>query len=224
VRQTKFRFSTKEILQLAASTLVLAIAFSFPLSGSYLLDVGFLGERGGSAGINWDVFLWPALPVSLGLVLAAFVLHELAHKFSAQHYGLWAEFQASTPGLFVALGISAALGVVVAAPGAVVIMGPASKKQAGIISLWGPVVNIAFAAIALPLWLITDQSQAFNLGLRNIGNVFQLAVLVNVVLAGFNMIPIKPFDGSKIVRWSIPVFVGTWAVIGVLFAKFFGFI
>lgn len=218
-----FSFSGREVWQLTASTVVLASAFSFPLSCSYLIE-SFLVAQCGGPGIKWATFLWPALPISLAIVFAAFVLHELAHKFSAQHYGLWAQFRASMPGLLIALVISGGLGIVVASPGAVVIRGPATKKQAGIISLWGPIVNIAFAAICLPLWLATDQSVAWDVGLPQVGNVFQLALLINVVLAGFNMLPVKPLDGSKIVRWSIPAFVVTWLVVLFFGARTFGFL
>lgn len=218
-----FDFSGKELGHITASTLVLAGAFSFPLSCSYLLDSPLVGQCGGP-GIKWGTFLWPALPVSLAIVIAAFVLHELAHKFSAQHYGLWAEFRASMSGLAIALAVSGSLGVVVASPGAVVIRGPASDKEAGIISLWGPVVNIAFALLALPMWIATDQSVAWDVGLPQVGNVFQLALLINVVLAGFNMIPVKPLDGSKIIRWSVTAFVATWLVVIALAARTFGFL
>lgn len=222
--RSPFSFSGREIGQLSAGTLVLAAAFSFPLSCSYLFGTPLVSPTCGGPGIKWDTFLWPAFPVSLAIVIAAFVLHELAHKFSAQHYGLWAEFRASMGGLVAALAISGGLGIVVASPGAVVIRGPASEKQAGIISLWGPVVNIAFAVICLPLWLVTDQSVAFDIGLPQVGNVFQLALLINVVLAAFNMLPFRPLDGSKIVRWSIPAFVATWLVVIVLGARTFGFL
>lgn len=217
-----FRFERREILALAASTLVLAAAFSFLLSCSFLIETALVGNC--PSGFDWDALLWPAFPVSLVLVFAAFVLHELAHKFTAQYYGLWAEFQSSTWGLLLALAASGAFGIVVASPGAVVIMGPASKREAGVISVLGPLVNIAFAAIALPLWLMTDQSPAFDVGLPRIGNVFELAVLINVVLAAFNMLPIKPLDGSKVARWSLTAFVVVWGLIAVLFARTVGFL
>lgn len=212
-----FDFSGREILDLLLSTLVLAAAFSFVLSQSCFVAL-FSQE---CTGIQWDTFLWPALPVSTVLVLAAFVLHELAHKLTAQYYGLWAEFRASMSGLLIALGISGALGVVVAAPGAVIIRGPASKKEAGIISVNGPLVNLGFAAIALPLWLLTDQSVAFDIGVPQAGNFFQLALLINVILAAFNMLPIKPLDGSKIIRWNIFAFLGVWvATLGLFYLGF----
>jgi Zn-dependent protease len=217
-----YRFEKREIVQLLASTVVLAAAFSFLLSCSYLVETALVANC--PPGFDWDTLLSTAFPVSLGLVFGAFVLHELAHKFSAQYYGLWAEFRASKWGLVLALAASGAFGVVVASPGAVVIMGPADDREAGVISVLGPLVNIALAAIALPLWLITEQPATFDVGLPRIGNVFQLAVLVNVVLAAFNMLPIKPLDGSKVVRWSIPAFVVVWALIGVLFARTAGFL
>lgn len=221
--RSAFEFSRREVWHIAASTAVLAAAFAFALSCSFLLSTPFTGPVCGDPGINWSTFLFPALPVSLAIVIAAFVLHELAHKFSAQHYGLWAEFRASMSGLAIALGVSASLGVVVAAPGAVMIRGPASEKEAGIISLWGPIVNIAFALVCLPLWLATDQSVAFDIGLPQVGNIFQLALLINVVLAAFNMLPFGPLDGRKIVRWSVTAFVATWLVVLALAARTFGF-
>lgn len=217
-----YRFERRETIALAASTLVLAAAFSFLLSCSYLLDTPLIGDCG-PPGFKWGTLLWPAFPVSLAIVFAAFVLHELAHKFSAQYYGYFAEFRASTWGLLLALGVSGAFGIVVASPGAVVILGPASKKEAGIISVLGPIVNLAFAVIALPLWLATAQA-SFGVGLPRIGNVFQLALLINVVLAGFNMLPIKPLDGYKVVRWSFTAFVVVWAAILALFARSVGFL
>lgn len=215
MNRSAFRFSGKEVLQLSFATVVLAAAFAFALSGSFLIDLG-LGVAQ-EPGIKWGLFLWPALPVSLAIVFGAFVLHELAHKFSAQHYGLWAEFRASVGGLVLALAVSAGLGVVVAPPGAVVIRGPASKREAGVISVWGPVVNIVIAAVALPLWLATDQSQVARTGLPLAENFFQLVLFINVVLAAFNMIPVKPLDGSKIVRWSVAAFVLAWLPIVALF-------
>ncbi len=210
-----FRFSGKEIVHLVFATVVLASAFAFALSGSFFIDLGL--HVGHDPGIKWDVFLWPALPISLAIVFGAFVLHELAHKFSAQFYGLWAEFRASFGGLLLALGVSAGLGVVVAPPGAVVIRGPASDREAGVISVWGPVVNIVLAGVCLPLWLLTDQSQVARTGLPLAENFFQLVLFINVVLAAFNMIPVKPLDGSKIVRWSVVAFVLTWVPIVALF-------
>lgn len=229
-----YTFSGPEILQLVASTVVLATAFALPLSCSYFFDT-FLVDCG-EPGIQWGTLLFPALPVALFIVVVAFVLHELAHKLVAQYYGLWAEFRASMWGLGLALVVSATMGVVVASPGVVLIMAepepragdhadPQSyaqalrkhrriaKRQAGVISVAGPLVNITFAAVAFPLWLATDQSPLFDVGLESVGNFFQLTLLINVVLAAFNMVPVRPLDGSKIVRWSVPAFVATWAAI-----------
>lgn len=234
-----YHFTQEEIWHLVASTIVLAAAFGFVLSCSFLFDTPLQPDCG-DPGIKWDSFLWPALPISLVLVLAAFVFHELAHKLVAQHYGMWAEFRASMPGLGLGLIVSAILGIVVALPGAVMIY-PNPKprpafyeteaayeaavatyeedltRHSGIISVAGPVVNLVFALISLPLWLATAQGTTFEIQLSNFGNFFQLALLINVVLAAFNMLPIKPLDGSKIIRWSWLAFVGVWVVILALF-------
>ncbi|MFP5341245.1 MAG: metalloprotease, partial [Gammaproteobacteria bacterium] len=45
---------------------------------------------------------------------------------------------------------------------------------------------------------------------------FELIMLINLVLAAFNMMPIRPFDGQKILRWSWLAFLGVWALIGAL--------
>ena len=104
-----YTFSGREVWQLVVSTVVLASAFALPLSCSYLFE-SFLVQGCGEPGIKWDTFLFPALPISLVIVIAAFVLHELAHKLVAQRYGHWAEFRASMPGLLIALAISASAG------------------------------------------------------------------------------------------------------------------
>ena len=40
--------------------------------------------------------------------------------------------------------------------------------------------------------------------LQALGNVFALVVLINLVLALFNLIPIPPLDGSKLVYALLP--------------------
>jgi Zn-dependent protease len=35
---------------------------------------------------------------------------------------------------------------------------------------------------------------------------------INVFLGLFNMIPVLPFDGSKIVRWNIPIYIMAAAI------------
>ena len=53
----------------------------------------------------------------------AFILHEMAHKFTAMRYGYWAEFQMNATMLVVAVALAALAKVVFAAPGATMIYG-----------------------------------------------------------------------------------------------------
>ncbi len=137
----------------------------------------------------------------------AFFLHEMAHKFVAQHYGCWAEFRYSQQGLLIALVLAAIAGFLFAAPGAVYIAGRIDKRQNGIISIAGPLTNVAVAAAAIPILIIMGGIVAAG---------FYTVIYFNVFLAIFNMIPVMPLDGAKVVRWNIGVYIGTLAAMGAL--------
>ena len=55
------------------------------------------------------------LGISLLTVGIGFVLHEMAHKYVAIHYGFWAEFRKDPVMLVVAVAMAALVGVVFAA-------------------------------------------------------------------------------------------------------------
>lgn len=151
-----------------------------------------------AAGISF--FLGDPFAVGLvGLVLASilfslgFILHELAHKYVAQGYGLWAEFRLSMMGLLLtAISIVSPLKFI--APGAVVISGFADRDRIGRTAFAGPAVNVVIAAallIAMPLFGDSVISIALLAG-----------AAINAFLALFNMIPFSVFDGLKVYRWS----------------------
>jgi Zn-dependent protease len=37
--------------------------------------------------------------------------------------------------------------------------------------------------------------------------------MVNIFLAGFNMIPLMPLDGAKVAHWNIGIYIGAFALI-----------
>lgn len=185
------RFSSRELLHLAGSVVVLSIAFSFALSTEALIK----------GNVMWGEVL-EVLPWSTVIVFTGFVLHELAHKVAAQRKRMWAEFRASRNGLLMALLVSAATAIVFAAPGAVLIQGAASERDSGEISVVGPLTNLAVGYAAVPL---TYTATGFAVGAA--GNVWEVVVLVNVFLAGFNMLPVHPLDGAKVWRWSKLIYV-----------------
>jgi Zn-dependent protease len=175
------RYSKIEVRDIAISVFVLSIAFAvmFFRRGS---DLGFPELMG----------------ISAVIVLTSFVIHELAHKFVAQRYGAWAEYRMFPYGLIMALMLALIAGIIFAAPGAVYIRGNIDRAMNGKISAAGPATNIVFGTIAVVLATVT-------VGL--LSSVFWIMASINAFFAVFNMLPIMPFDGSKIYKWNIAVYL-----------------
>lgn len=154
----------------------------------------------------------------LGVILLTvgigFILHEMAHKFVAIRFGAFAAFKSWPEGLALALVMSL-FGFVFVAPGAVYIYSPyLTRKQNGLISVAGPLMNIAIAAaffliytFALGAAVVSPTNFASVGGLLT--GIAAMGVQVNLWLALFNMIPIFPLDGSKVMAWNAWI----WAVI-----------
>lgn len=194
----KIRFSRVEIKHILIGVAALTLAFTVVLNPGLAYNLHYKDAN-------------DALPITLGVsafvVLAGFLLHELGHKFVAQRYGAWAEFRVYPLGLILAVMMSF-LGVLFAAPGAVYISGRVTKKQNGLISLAGPIVNLAIGGAFLMAWLF------FPIAGTATGYVVQLIAVVSLFLAGFNLIPISPLDGYKVAVWNIPIYVAMVAVTG----------
>lgn len=153
------------------------------------------------------IFAYPNLQnftVYLAVILVSFVLHELAHKFVAQKFGAVAFYKMWVQGILIGV-LSMFLPFRFIAPGAVVIYqqrfrrwkrkrfgfgeqlsGRLTQDEMGIISVAGPLVNFAIAAVA----------SLFA------GPFYSLLASLNAFLALFNIIPIKPLDGSKVLEWK----------------------
>jgi len=179
-RKGVFYFTQEELKELTISIGVLTLAFAMVLGGR-----------------RWDGFINALLP-SFIAVVTGFFFHEMGHKFVAQSYGLFSEFRMSMQGLLLAL-FTAFIGFLIAAPGAVVISGYATREQSGKIALAGPLVNVVIAILFLPLIFVGDGMIRFT--------AFIVAY-INAFLALFNMIPIAPLDGEKIYKWSTPHYIG----------------
>ncbi len=138
-----------------------------------------------------------ALLISAVGVGTGFILHELAHKYVAIHYGANAEFRMWQAGLILALVLPIVTfgQFLFAAPGAVYIYGAnITRKQNGIISLAGPLTNIIIAIFFIVLAFIFPESIIASIAL--------IAARINFFLGFFNLIPIGPLDGTKIFAWN----------------------
>lgn len=174
----KIRTSRTEIFHLLRAWVAISIAFSVLLGGL------------GSVQKFIATFLVAALTVGIG-----FLFHELSHKIVAQRYGCFAEFRASDPMLLLAIAMSF-LGFVFAAPGAVMIAGHVNRKENGIISSAGIVMNMFLVVVFILLGLAFGYNSIFSIGAQ-----------INATLAAFNLIPVWNLDGSKVLSWNIAVYV-----------------
>lgn len=153
--------------------------------------------------------------ISLFTVGIGFIGHEMGHKFAAEKFGIPSVFRAWYPGILIMFFFSI-FGFIFAAVGAVYIFARyLPKKVNGIISLAGPSVNIIFAFIFL-LFLISSHVLGFKLA-RIVEAICIVGYKLNGFLAFFNLLPIFPLDGSKVISWNFGVWI-TLIVISFVFA------
>jgi len=190
---TKMSFSSYEKEQLRESIGILTIAFALALSDGLKIV------------INDPQILLRTLPLAFAAVITGFLLHELAHKWMAEQYGCWAEYRGNKNGLYFALAMSALLGWLLAAPGAVMVSGRVTDRQNGIIAAVGPITNIVIALVFLPVFILTNSMDG---QITILNELARFIVIINLILAGFNMIPFQPLDGSKVIVWNKAAYFG----------------
>ena len=187
-------FSATERRDLLVAWLALGFAFAlFFLGGAQAVVDVFSAEGVGA--------LASAFVVSLLTAGVGFLLHELAHKVVAVRFGQRAAFRADYSMLFLAV-MSALVGFLFAAPGAVHHQGRITEREHGLIALAGPAVNVALGVLFLPVWIVTARTGGGTLAL-----VGSYGVAVNFFLAAFNLIPFGPLDGATVRSWSTPVWL-----------------
>lgn len=196
-----------EAVQIAIS--VLAISFALAI---------VFAQPSGLANYPREFLLFLApLIVTVG---SGFILHEMAHKIVAIYYGAKARFRMWTQGLIFML-ITSFVGVLFAAPGAVYIYSNnISRRENGVISIAGPLLNVGLAFFFVALEFLAPVSQFFTFllfngpGFEGFGisggtlQVWRFGAAMNLMLGLFNMIPAFPLDGSKVFAWNRLIWLG----------------
>ena len=193
-----WHFSKIEVQHLSQATLAFTIALAFMTTN------GIWGALASPCCLQ-GTFVFGGIVYFLSLA-PAFVLHEMAHKVAARHYGCWAEFRASPSGLRWGVLIAAAFGIVFMAPGAVMVVGNTSRSQFGKIALAGPITNVALWSLGLGMVLLGVTANPI------LGEIIKPWMWGNAILGTFNMLPFGPLDGKKILTWSGTIFL-VWFVI-----------
>ncbi len=187
----KFYITDREAKEIGISVLAISVAFAIAFFGlgvfASLQDAGMV------------------IAFFLATIGTGFILHEMAHKVAAIFFGAQAEFRMWTQGLLFMLLLSL-MGFVFAAPGAVYIYAPyLSRKENGLISLAGPATNLVLAVIFVALAVV---SPVYVLD----QNAWMFGAYINILIGFFNMLPMFPLDGSKIIAWNFFIWLAAVAV------------
>jgi len=142
--------------------------------------------------------------ISIGL---GFLLHELAHRYTARRFGAISRYRAWYPGLALSilLAIATRGSIIFAAPGAVEIyLVWYTPRIEALISLAGPSTNIALALTCILVNSIFPSN--------SLQPYIDVVAYVNSILAFFNLLPIPPLDGYKALRGYIMGWIPLFAI------------
>jgi Zn-dependent protease len=201
VRKSKRRrFSSTELRDLLISC-VLVTLVSLSILGEGF-GIGIMTTLSRLASYFSSPLWW--IPVGMIVIfLLSFIGHELAHKFTAQHYGMWSEFRMTTMGYYLS-----AMAILFAIPifgtGTVYTSGTTNTEQDAKTNLAGPMSNFV---IAISLVAVAIFSSILFVEPYYILFLVQYGVIINAILGLFNMIPFQPFDGGTVRQWSLPVWI-----------------
>ena len=149
---------------------------------------------------------FPLILLTVGL---GFILHEVGHKLVAIRFGCKAVYKMWIEGLVLAFVFALATGgrFVFAAPGAVYIFKEnLTRRENSLISLAGPLTNVILAVLFL-----------FMLPIPSLRELGAWGFNINLFFAMFNLLPIPPLDGSKVMSWNVSIWLIVMAISAAMF-------
>ena len=167
-----------------------------------------------------------ALLLTIPGVIIAITFHEFAHAFAADKLGddtprrqnrlnLNPLSHIDPIGLFMLMFVHFGWGKPVAINPTNFNRKRSMSAQEAIVALAGPVTNIIIAIIlTIILFAISTFASAFVLSQAGILVILalQMAISVNIGLGVFNLVPLPPLDGSKILLHFLPYNAKEWFI------------
>jgi len=118
------------------------------------------------------------------IALFSILLHELRHSTIAQKYGI--KFERIV--LFAFGGVALSDNEI------------ADPKKEINMAFAGPCISFIISSLSFSLWLILIRSHIFSLESSPLGGVLLYGGLINLGMGLFNLLPVFPSDGGRILR------------------------
>jgi Zn-dependent protease len=218
-RTRRRRFSSPELRDLLIACVLVTLVSISIMGSSVAVGIGIINGILVVASFISGPFWWVPIGVIL-IFLLSFIGHEMAHKFTAQHYGMWSEFRMNSMGYYLS-AIAILFSVPIFGTGTVYTSGTSNRDHNAKTNLAGPLSNfiIATGLVIIQMLAYITLSGAM---LSNVLFLVQYGILINCILALFNMIPFQPFDGGSVRQWNLYVWITlTIALIAILVMGYF---
>ena len=140
-------------------------------------------------------FDWTEFKYAIYVSAPAIVIHELGHKFVALAFGYSATFEIFIFGLIIGLVLKLFNSpFLILAPAFVNIGSVNNDLTYRLIAFAGPAINLILWLLALLVLKMYSKKMS-----RKWVAIFSMSKTLNMWLFFFNMIPIGPFDGAKVI-------------------------
>lgn len=194
-------------------TLGCSLDFTWEQDGELVLAAGLLTTIFAIA-YSWPIY-FAFLAGASGLIL-----HEMGHKIVGRYFCINnTEFVIKPLGIIIGFVSAILFHMVLASPGGVTIGNNASKHDIVMEALGGPCTNLLIFAITFPLSFAVPIIVTVAPGVT--ANVFLTIAIINLYYGTFNLAPIPPLDGWRVVTrnqtlWAL-VFVPAVVCVGAIY-------